>query len=89
VLNQEEQFRIEAKTRDGLKLEGTPRRFPPEEFEAALRVLNLQAGEKADEQVENPARCFSSPWLMDANQSSVERAGSHRGIGALTLNRRK
>src|SRR5437870_11100716 len=56
-------------------------------FESALRVPKRQASRQSHDQIKSAASLFSAPWLMHANQPSIERARSKGQIAFAAADR--
>src|SRR5204863_2355520 len=75
-----EQFDVETKSIDLGFRDYWPANIEAERFEPALRVPKWKTGSDADNQIENTAALFATPWLPIADQPPVQSAGTKRDI---------
>jgi len=68
------QLDIESEALDARCLKNRPANIEPKCLEPALGVPKRQSGGDAHEQIENTARLFSPPRLMDSDQAAVQSA---------------
>ncbi len=68
-LGEEEYLRVEAKAFDALLLENDPCRLAEEGLEAALRVEEIEAGDRPHNGVEDDAGKLPQPRLVDLDQA--------------------
>ena len=72
----EQQFGIEAEAGDRHLLEYCARLCSPEEFEAALGIVNSQSKDCFDDQVEDDPAKLTSPRLMFFDKRAIDGPGS-------------
>jgi hypothetical protein len=73
-LDQKKNFRVESEALDALEFKGAAGGLGAKEFKAALRVINFEPGEHANEEVEKSASPFAQCRLVVADQLALQRS---------------
>src|SRR5204863_3430609 len=76
AVRQEKQFDIKRETIDPCFLQNRSANIEAKGLEPALRVPKRQASGHAHKKIENAARLFSPPRLMNSDQASIQRTRS-------------
>src|ERR1035441_335033 len=87
LLRYEQCFDIESKPFDPLTCENRARHVAAEEFESALRIVNLQSDQSLHHEVKHLAGRLAKPGLTYADQRAVERPRADRNLREPILHR--
>ena len=74
AVGEKKKFDIERES-DGMRFfQNRAASIEAKRFETALCVPKRHSGRESNDQIENAAGLFASPWLMSSDQFSIERA---------------